>query len=78
MICDHARARSPRPRCAWATANRHHAGPGHSYNVESANQTDRDDRRRQPARAATTCRGTVVGDFRMIFEWYGILDDSVR
>lgn len=36
-----------------------------------------DDRRPEPARPQPSAR-LAVGDFRMIFEWYGILDASVK
>lgn len=65
------------PALAWANANGISLVSGHSYNVESANRTDREISVANP-HGRNHLRGLSVGAFRMIFEWYGILDASVK
>ena len=62
---------------AWANANGIALVSAHSYNVESANRTDREIDVANP-HGRNHLRSLSVGNFRMIFEWYGILDSSVR
>ena len=65
------------PAQAWAATNRITLIAGHSYNVESANRTDREIDVANP-HGRNHLRALDVANFRMIFEWYGILDGSVR
>ena len=65
------------PALAWATAAGISLVTGHSYNVASANTTARTIDVQNP-HGRNHLPGLAVGDFRMIFEWYGILDASVK
>jgi hypothetical protein len=65
------------PALAWANTNGISLVSGHSYNVESANRSDREIDVANP-HGRNHLRALDVGNFRMIFEWYGILDESVR
>jgi hypothetical protein len=65
------------PALAWATAAGISLVNAHSYNVAGANKTARTIDVQNP-HGRNHLPGLAVGDFRMIFEWYGILDSSVR
>jgi Calpain family cysteine protease len=65
------------PALAWAAAAGISLVSGHSYNVASANATARTIDVANP-HGRNHLPGLAVGNFRMIFEWYGILDASVR
>jgi hypothetical protein len=65
------------PALAWATTNGITLISGHSYNVAGANKTAGAIDVANP-HGRNHLPGLSVGNFRMIFEWYGILDESVR
>jgi hypothetical protein len=65
------------PALAWATAAGISLVNAHSYNVAGANKTARTIDVQNP-HGRNHLPGLAVGDFRMIFEWYGILDASVK
>jgi len=65
------------PALAWATAAGISLVNAHSYNVASASKTARTIDVQNP-HGRNHLPGLAVGDFRMIFEWYGILDSSVK
>jgi hypothetical protein len=65
------------PALAWATAAGISLVSGHSYNVASADKTAQTIDVANP-HGRNHLPGLAVGNFRMIFEWYGILDASVR
>jgi hypothetical protein len=65
------------PALAWSTAVGIPLVSGHSYNVASANPTDREIDVANP-HGRNHLPALSVGNFRMIFEWYGILDASMK
>jgi hypothetical protein len=65
------------PALAWATAAGISLVNAHSYNVAGANKTARTIDVQNP-HGRNHLPGLAVGDFRMIFEWSGILDSSVK
>jgi hypothetical protein len=65
------------PALAWASAAGISLVSGHSYNVASASKAARTIDVANP-HGRNHLPGLAVGDFRMIFEWYGILDSTVR
>jgi hypothetical protein len=65
------------PALNWATANGVTLIPSHAYNVESANRSDREIDVANP-HGRNHLRSLDVGNFRMIFDWYLVANDSVR
>ena len=64
------------PALAWATANGVTLVNAHAYNVESANRTDREIDVANP-HGRNHLRSLSAANFRMIFDGYQVLDESV-
>ena len=61
----------------WADTNNITLIPSHAYNVESANRSDREIDVANP-HGRNHLRSLDVGNFRMIFDWYLVGNESMK
>jgi hypothetical protein len=65
------------PALTWAATNGITLIPSHAYNVESANRSDREIDVANP-HGRNHLRSLGIGNFRMIFDWYLVGNESMK